>query len=383
MNIGIFTNNYKPRISGLTVSIDTFKETFTELGHNVFVFCPEYKGYRDSTSNIIRFRSFPFIKAQGFSLPIPYSFHLFNKTKDLRLDIIHAQHPYLLGKVAKRWARRLKIPLVFTHHTLYEEYAHYIPFNQKVIKKLAISSSTSFANNCDLVIVPTPGVKDLIQGYGVKTRIEIVPTGVNLEDFRKDRGREIRKEYKIPPQTKILLYLGRFAKEKNIEFLLHVYKKVQDEYKEVVLFMVGYGPQHREILNLSKRLDIRNIIFTGSREREDIIKFYQAADLFIFSSLTETQGIILIESLAAGTPVVAVNASGTKDIITHGVTGYLTDLSVPSFVKRVIELLRDDRKREEFSKNAKVSARMFSSLTTGKRLIDLYQELIDGRCAVC
>lgn len=380
MNIGIFTNNYRPRLSGVAVSIDTFCDEFRRLGHKVFIFAPSYPGHNEDKEGVFRLKSIPAIYDKTLALPIPYSGEIAGMIPDLEIDIIHSQHPFVLGQFGARLARKHKIPLVFTYHTLYEEYAHYVPFNESIVRKMAVLLSTSYANKCNLVIVPTEGVRKLLRMNGVKTWIEKVPTGINLSGFEGVDPEAIRREYNIPQGTKTLLYVGRLAKEKNLTFLIEAFSLILKRVPQTLLLMVGDGPLGGRLKRLAKRLKIEDhIIFTGVRPRDKIYAHHLMADLFVFSSLTETQGLVLYEAIGAGRPVVAVEAIGTTEIITNGVNGYLVRERTDEFSKKVVDLLLDDEERKELSIGSKEMAKALSSTIHAQRMLSLYQELIDQK----
>lgn len=376
MNIGIFTNNYRPRLSGVAISIDTFCDEFQRQGHQVYIFAPSYPNYNENSKNVFRLKSIPAIYDNTLALPIPYSGKIAGMIPDLELDIIHTQHPFVLGQFGARLARKHKIPLVFTYHTLYEEYAHYIPFNENIVRKMAVILSTAYANKCNLVVVPSEGVKELLRMNGVKTRMENVPTGINLSKYDGLDPQVIRREYNIPPEAKILLYVGRLAKEKNLAFLIEAFKVILEGIPQALLVMVGDGPLRGKLKRLAKRLGInKHIIFTGTKPRNEIYVYHLAADLFIFASLTETQGLVLYETLAAGTPVVAVEAISTSEVITNGVNGYLVREHPAEFGEKAVNLLLDVEKCQEFSLKAKEMSKGVSSHTQALKMLSLYEEL--------
>ncbi|HAV43222.1 TPA: glycosyltransferase family 4 protein [bacterium] len=380
MNIGIFTNNYRPRLSGVAISIDTFSQEFRKLGHKVFIFAPSCPGHTETTGGVFRLSSIPAIYDKTLALPIPYSGKISREVLDLELDIIHSQHPFVMGQFAARLARRYKIPLVFTYHTLYEEYAHYIPFNEKIVRKMAIILSTSYANKCDLVITPSEGIKNLLRTRGVKAWVERIPTGIDLSKFNGIDPKTIRKSYNISNKTRILLYVGRLAKEKNLVFLIEAFKLVLKKVLDARLIMVGDGPLKKRLKNLAERLQIeKNIIFAGSLPQKEVYVHHLAADLFVFTSLTETQGLVLYEALASGTPVVTIEAVGTSEIITNGINGYLIREQVDEFSECVCDLLLNDRKRRRMSSAAKETAKGFSSTIQAQKMLSLYQELLNRK----
>lgn len=376
VRIAIFTNNYRPRSSGVPISIETFSEEFKRLGHKVFIFAPRYPNYNEYEEDVFRLRSIPAFYDKTLALPIPYPGELSAIFKDLDIDIIHTHHPFILGQFGARLAYKFKIPLVFTYHTLYEEYAHYLPFREGIVRRMAVYLATSYANRCNLVITPTDAIKELLQRNGVKTRIEKVATGIDLTRFNRADKEAIRRRFNIPRETKILLYVGRLTKEKNLVFLIEAFSLIKKRLPLSILIMVGGGPLYKRLNSLSKALKIKDyVIFSGARPREEVYPYYLAADLFLFTSLTETQGLVLYESLACGTPVVAIKTGVTLEVITDSVNGYLVPQSLEEFSKVAIDLLLDSRRLKSLKIKARESVREFSSTKQAMKMLSLYEEL--------
>lgn len=375
MKIGIFTNNYKPRLCGVAISIDTFTKELRRMGHKVYIFAPSIPGYKDDDEDVFRVPSIPYYKDKTIALPIPWVRGLSKLIQSF--DVIHCQHPFLLGKLGARFAKKNHIPLVLTYHTRYEEYAYYAPFNQRILKKMIISPAVSYANRCDLVIVPTNGTKEILLKNGVKRRIERVPTGIELSCFENIPSGIIRHLYGIPDDTRILLYLGRIAKEKNLPFLIEAFKEVIKYVPSTVLMVVGYGPFEKGLQRLVEKAGLKEkVIFCKTPTRNDVYIYYGGGEIFIFSSLTETQGLVLCEALASGLPIVAINSISTSEVIIDGFNGYLTKKDPYEFSRCVVELLIDDEKRKRFSMASKEMAKEYSSKAQAQRLVSLYMELI-------
>lgn len=381
MRIGIFTNNYHPMIGGLTTAIDTYFNELTKRNHDVFIFAPRFPGYEDSSENIFRYKSIGAPTYSDFVLGIPYSPRISKIVRKINLDIIHSQHPFLIGKAGLKFSRILKIPLIFTYHTLYEKYSHYIPFHQGIVKKLAINLSVSFSNKADLVIAPTDEIKQLLISYHVESPIEVVPTGVDLDVFFKkfdeSNLERMRKKLNISTGNPVLLYVGRLDKEKNLYFLLDVIKRIINYEPNVRVLIVGKGMEQDALIKYSESLGIdKNMVFTGGINRDEIADYYLFADIFIFSSMTETQGLVVTEAMAAGKPAVALNAYGVRNLIKNNVTGFLVENSVEIFTDKVLELIRDREKCDRFGEAARLEAEKYSSSKQVDKLIQLYEEVI-------
>lgn len=376
MKIAFFSESYKPYLSGVTNSIETLSNALTSLGHEVMIFAPDYPSATRS-DNVHRY---PSIRAPypGYRLAIPRPFETMEILKRHKIDIIHSHSPYQLGLMSMWCANRLDLPFVFTMHTIFDQYVHYIPLiPTDLTEKLMVGYIKGFADRCDTVIVPTQKAKDHLLLSGTRARIEIIPTGIDLKLFEGLEPERIRKKYKIPATTKVLMYSGRLAQEKNVSFLLRAFKLISGRVKDVLLLIVAGGPLELDLKKLAADLGIFDkVTFTGQIPYPEVLNYYAASDLFVFSSLTETQGLVLAESMAAGTPVVAVNAQGVSDMVRNGENGYLVDNNEAIFADKVIELLNNDALRKSLVDRAKNDVRMFSSGTFAGKVTDIYASLL-------
>lgn len=382
MKIGIFTNNYLPITGGLTTSIVGFKHGLETRGHKVYVFAPRYPGYTDSNPDVYRYPSLNLQYKTAYPLAVPFSPRLSKLVAGLKLDIIHSQHPYLMGGLAKRLAKKLKLPLVFTNHTRYEEYAHYIPLlPETFLKWAARTTSTRYANACNAVIAPTEMIKAILIKNGVKAPIEVISSGIDTARFRvagKPAVRAaIRKKYQIHPQAALLLCVDRIAPEKNIEFLIEAFQKIAAARKETCFMLVGDGPSLAGLKNLAQKLGVGGrMIFTGVIDQKNIPDYYASADIFMHSSLTETQGLVTVEAMASALPVVAVEASGVSDLVQNGNSGILTSYSQPEFVAALLSLLDDKARRLELGRNAEKEAQKYSIGASTEKLLRIYNRVL-------
>ncbi|MDD4238844.1 MAG: glycosyltransferase family 4 protein [Desulfotomaculaceae bacterium] len=376
MKIGIFTDSYSPYTSGVVRSIQTFKEELIFLGHDVFVFAPSYKNCNNE-SRVFRFASIPSLTNREFTLAVPFSLRLKPIIQDLQLDLIHVHSPFLLGRLGAKYARKEGIPLVFTYHTLYEEYVHYVPFARSLTKELAQKVSRDFCNQCDLVIVPTAIIGDYLQKIGVKANISKVPTGIKIDQFQNADKAWLRQHFNIGPQMKILLFVGRLGQEKNIGLLLESFSLVNVEINQTILVLVGGGPEEEELRIEANRLGIgERVVFTGTLPPEEVANCYAGSDLFVFSSISETQGIVIAEAKAAGLPVVAVGAYGVSEMVEHGVDGYLTEPDPLQLAEYICHVLRCDSLRQQMSIRARHNAIKLSSANCTAQLVKCYTGLL-------
>ncbi|MFC1517989.1 glycosyltransferase [Candidatus Margulisiibacteriota bacterium] len=390
MNIGIFTESYKPYLSGVTVSVNTFAKSLVALGHRVHVFAPSYPQQEDKNDNpfVFRFVSLGTKLYKGFRVAIPFSFRYKKYIENSKLDIIHTQYPYLLGWKAFFTAKKVKIPFIYTFHTLFTEYLHFVPLIPRFISAPIVRFLVRFFCNtlCDYVITPTEMAKKILQEeYRVKVPIQAIPTGVLEEEVQKADPAGVREKYNIKEDTFLMLYVGRFSKEKNIYFLLRMYQKLLEKKpgREIKLMFVARGPLFKELQAYVQANGLEGrVILTGEVQRKDIYNYYKAADLFVCASKTETQGLVISEAKACAVPGVAIDAAGVSVMIENGVDGYLVKEDEEVFCQRVIELSEDQEKLRKFSIAARKSAEEhFLDRTVAKRLLEVYNIAIKSKKA--
>ncbi len=373
MKIGFFTNIYKPVINGVVSSISSFKKGLEDLGHEVYIFAPTHPNYKDNEKGIFRIESLKLPSQEEYRITLP----VFNK-KSLKviqeLDIIHTQHPLIMGNYGSFFANFHTKPLVFTHHTQYDKYSHYIPFEQELVKILARQIVKDYANKCDCVIAPSESIKKMLLKQGIRSRIEVIPTGINLDVFGNPNREIIRKKYNLSPDQKLLLYAGRIAKEKNLEFLLKAFKLVLNKRPDTYLMLVGHGPEKGYLDALIKKFGLEKNIFSVGISRS-IQDYYAAADLFVFSSVTETQGLVLVEAMAAGTPVVAVDSPGVREVV-DGKNGLLAKESLTEFSEKIIKVLNDNKLRKKMSEHARKTANKYSISKMSRKVLKVYESVL-------
>lgn len=381
MNIGFFTNTYLPAINGVTIAIEDYRKQLEKQGHHVFIFAAEHLGWKDENPNVFRFKSIDFNYKESYPLPIVYSPRIGKVVKKLNLDIIHAHQFFLSGQIAWYHAKKLNLPLVFTYHTRYDLYTHYTPLPKELAKSLVQSLSTFYANSCDAVIAPTESIKDLLLGYKVKKPIFVISSGVDINKFQNINDKEkIRKKYNIDQGKILLLTVSRLGQEKNISFLLKAFQKINETRKDICFMVVGDGPEKENLVKESKELGLtEKIIFTGRIANRKISLYYTASDIFLFSSLSETQGVIFVEAMASGIPTVAIKANGVKDIITDEETGFLTSGNVDDFSQAVLKLIDNKNLRKKMSRKAKEEAQNFSIERSTEKLLSFYQTTMEQK----
>jgi glycosyltransferase involved in cell wall biosynthesis len=372
MNIAFFSESYKPYLSGVTNSIETLKKGLEGLGHKVIVFSPDYPGAQQ-IPGVYRFPSLP-APYPGYRLTIPVPGKYYEELKQAGINIIHSHSPYQLGLLSMSYARKLKVPFVFTMHTILGKYMHYVPLiPDQLLDFISSKYIKGFCNRCDCVVVPTEKVKQQISSIGVEARTEIVPTGVDLSLFESADPSGVRQRHGIPDGAKLLLFAGRLAKEKNLTFLFKAFESILSKHSDAYLLLAAGGPMENEL----KKMAPKNTIFAGEIKYPGILDYYAASDVFVFSSLSETQGLVLVEAMASGIPQVAVDAEGVSDVVRDGITGYLTPPSIEAFSSRVLDLLDDQDLWLSMSKASKDAAKSAYSKEVFAQKIELiYKSVI-------
>lgn len=379
MKIAFFTNNFLPRISGVAISVNTLKVSLEKMGVEVFIFAPCYQAFypRDKEEKIIRIRSIRFWGLKRTAIPISFfNVQKINRyLKKIKPDLIHIHHPLLLGKFGLKKGLDYKIPVVFTFHTLYKRYGHYFPFNLSIFKQEIQKYILECANRSNLVIAPTKLIADYLESEGVKNKIAVMPSGIDIKKYNQSFSsaelEKFKKQLGIAVSSKVLLYVGRITPEKNIDFLIKVVKKIVKIRKDVVLIMVGDGILLNSRKRLTRKLKLnQNIIWTGLQPYEKLPLFYGIADLFLFPSRTDTQALVLYEALASGLPVVAIDSLASKAIIHNGKNGFIVPENIFQFARIIMSNL-------SFKKKKLINLKKeYSSGQTTYKTYELYQQVI-------
>ena len=385
MHIAFFTNYYHPVVNGVVRSVASFRETLMRQGHNVFVFAQHDANYKDEEPFIFRYPSLP-LPLGDISTAIPVSPFVDQLLPALKLDVIHTHHPILLGQTAARKAAEMDLPLVFTFHTKYWDYTHYVPFPQEAIQEFLKNAVhkwlRDFMQKCQHIIIPSESMKDiLVKDYGLDQHYTVVPTGTNLEPFLNADGDALRKEKGWQDET-ILISVGRLGAEKNWETLLRAFAKIYPGHADARLVLIGDGPSKEELQSLAGEFGVgERVTFMGSLPFGEVPSYLKAADVFSFASVTETQGLVTIEAMAAGLPVVAVDGSGTRDIVEHGKQGLLVENDVDALAKGLHDLLSDPHQLKRFGNSALKKAKTFDVNQLAKQIITVYEEAVETKKA--
>jgi 1,2-diacylglycerol 3-alpha-glucosyltransferase len=376
VRVALFTNTYLPFRGGVTTSVETLRQGLAARGHHAWVLAPRFRGAVADAPWVLRYPSIPAATYPEFSLAIPHAPALSARVRALEVDVFHAHHPFLLGPTARRLARRLHRPLVFTYHTRYDKYAHYVPLWPGLVAAAATRLSTRFASQADAVIAPSVAIRDDLQARGVRTPIAVVPSGIDLERFRPGDQAAARHALGLAPGARLLLYVGRLDREKSVERILLAFERIALTVPGTRLVLVGQGTQAGALQRLAASLPVGDRIdFLGPRPHEALGPWYRAADLFVFASETETQGLVLAEAAACGLPAVAVSAPGCDEVVRDGQTGLLTKAAPTALAEAAIGLLLDAERRRAMGRHAReVAEREFAVRLQIDRTLAVYAQ---------
>jgi glycosyltransferase involved in cell wall biosynthesis len=383
MHIAHYTNTYYPVVSGVVRSVSAFRQGLTDLGHTVFIFSQHASHYEDQEPFVFRYPAIELPIHNNFPITIPMSSHIDWLLPSLKLDVIHAHHPFLLGQTAANKAEEYNIPFVFTFHTRYRDYSHYISLNQTIVKEVIDRWLGVFMQQCQHIVVPSESIRDLLSElYGVHEYVTVIPTGIDLTPYSRPTDRHHFRQQKGWGEDKVLISVGRLAQEKNWPLLLEAVAEVMQVIPNTRLVILGDGEERDSLQNQAQELGIaEQVELPGSVPFAEVPKHLFAADLFCFASITETQGLVTLEAMAANLPVVAVAGSGTSDVITHQVEGLLTDNDASALAQAIIRALQDDDLRQSLRTAARVKTHTYDTKRQAERLIGVYEQAIADKKA--
>ena len=379
MNILIFTNTYLPHVGGVARSVEAFTTEYRRRGHGVLIVAPEYPNMPEHEEDMIRIKAIENFNASDFSLPLPVHSPLRKRIDAFGPDIVHSQHPFLLGMTALRVARSRKLPLVFTHHTLYEQYTHYVPGDSAPVERFAIELATRYANLTDRVFAPSESIRELLRERGVTAPIDVVPTGIHPEKFASGDRMAWRKAKGIPEEAFVVGHLGRLALEKNLEFLAQAVAMFVADTPHAHFLVVGTGPAEDTMREAFAQAGAESRLHNaGILKDQPLVDALHAMDVFAFTSKSETQGIVLTEAMAAGLPVVALDAPGAREVVADRKNGRLLhEASTEAFSAALqwVEQLPSDQMRD-LREAARATAESYSMACTADKALEAYEETI-------
>ncbi|MBN1580377.1 MAG: glycosyltransferase [Anaerolineae bacterium] len=379
LRIAMLSNFYKPMISGVVTSISLFREGLIARGHDVHLFTTEAGDYEDESPYIYRIPALiDLTKAYEMALALPLAGTMRQTIKGIKPHLLHSHHPVWVGDLAIKYAHEFKLPLVFTFHTRYDEYlSQNIPFLSELAWQVAHDVVQNYLAQCAHVIAPTASIKNVLyRDYELDVPVTVLPTPIDLAKYTHLDPVSIRAEYELG-NRQVLLYLGRISQEKNLDMLLSAFARLAAQNTQVVLMIVGRGPYSDTLKELASSLHIEErVIFTGVVPHEQVPHYMAAADLFVFPSKFETQSLVIIEALAAGTPVVAVHATGTDDVLENCRGGVLVEADEAVLADTILSLLSDPERLAEMAKSINDIASSYSIALATDRLLSVYEQAI-------
>ena len=374
---------YFPRVNGVSTSIRTFHKELTGLGHQITLLAPEYNHDDTKYHWLYRIpsRTIPF-DPEDRMMKKKYIYSLYETLQQNKYDIVHIQTPFIAHNAGVELARKLQVPLVETYHTHFEACLfHYLP----VVPKAVTSFSARWfnrrqCNSVDGLIVPTQTIKDLLQSQSITVPIDVISTGIDDYFFNQGDGTKFRSNHNIEYDRPVLVHIGRVAHEKNIDFLLHSLNAIRNTIPDILLILAGEGPAKSHLQSLARTLKLENnILFVGYLDRATtLLDCYSAGDVFIFSSKIETQGLVLLEAMAQGIPVVSVSSLGTNDILNANKGALIAEEDTEDFSGKVMQLLLNPQLHAQLSSEARTYARTWSAGEFAVKKENFYTRIIDS-----
>lgn len=384
MRIAYFTNTYFPVINGVAQSIYTFQRALSEQGHDVFIFAQKARGYENKEPFIFRYPAVANPLHPNCPITLPVSQHVNWVLPSLKLDVIHSHHPFLMGAAAAKKAADLNVPLLFTYNTRYQEYSHYAPFNQRLVKAVIKTHLAQYMQKCHHIIAPSKSIKDeLADLYGITHQVTVIPTGLDLSLWAGVDGQKVRRTRGWTDDI-VLISVGRLAPEKSWPTLLKAVAPLLKARPTTRLALIGDGDERKSLEQLAQALGITaQVEFIGALPHHQVIAHLKAADLFCFASTTETQGLVTVEAMAAGLPVVAVDATGTRDVVTHECEGLLTPNEAAALSQAIVQVLDNSVLRDRLAGAALRRVQTFTSEAQARKMVSVYEQARENKRAGC
>ncbi|MCL7940474.1 glycosyltransferase [Halomonas sp. ATCH28] len=383
LRVGMYSNNYFPFVSGVTVSVDRLRRGLSEMGDRVLLFVPRYREPWDDDDDIERAPTLVSFGEKGeFRLSNPFLWRLYRRLRAFKPDIIHVHHPFWLGSLGLFMGRRLKVPVVYTYHTRLEHYSHFVPLPGLLFRNLISHYLIRrFSNRCQGVVVPTHSAEEYLRVIGVTTNTLVQPTGIDVERFRQvdqERLDQRRQAHGIAGDEVVLVSVSRISQEKNIEFMLEALAGLRDRgHANFRLLLVGDGPAREHIQSCIEALGLdAQVELVGAVSPEEMALYYHLGDIFVFASKSETQGMVILEAMSAGLPVVAVRSSGIDDVIREGENGFKTPENRQAWAARLQVLMEDPALRDTLGEQARVFASDHDVSAFARRVHDFYAFLL-------
>lgn len=363
MNVLMMTNNYLPSVCGVTRSVVSFTEALRERGHQVLIVAPTPDPPIEDEPGVVRVPAIHHLIANDIPVRLPIPGYLSPTLDQFQPDVVHVHHPFLLGSTGLRIAASRNLPVVFTYHTMYEHYTHYLAEDSAPLERFTIRLATDFSNLCDHVIAPSQSVCDVLRDRGVHVPISVIPTGIDTQAFASGDGERGRERHGIPRGAFVVGHVGRLVVEKNLAFLAKAVSRFLQQQPDAHFFVVGSGPMRDEIQAICEGAGVaeRLHLSQGELEGEELADAYAAMDVMAFSSVSETQGMVLAEGMAAGLPVVALDAPGARDIVRDRANGrLLAAQNEEDFAAALVWIYRTGPRSERLQRAVEQTAAEFS-----------------------
>jgi glycosyltransferase involved in cell wall biosynthesis len=381
MNILMISNTYTPIVGGLETSIENFTAEYRKMGHNVLIVAPEFKDMPDyEEEGVLRVPALQHFNGTDFSVQLPVPGILSGELKKFNPDIVHSHHPFLMGDTALRISASREIPIVFTFHTLYERYTHYVPGDSPAMKKFVIELSSGYANLCDRVFAPSAALGKLLSERNVKTPVEVIPTGIYPDRYTEGDGEGFRRKHNIKKDSLAVGFVSRIAKEKNIVFLARAVIDFLKKNKKAVFLTAGDGPLREDIMRMFEKSGLKDrFIYAGTLKGRALIDAYCAMDVFVFASCTETQGLVLTEAMVVGVLFMALKAFAVTEIVKDGKNGRLIETESADRFSAALEefSLMNGKERNVLRAGARETAKKYSMEILSKKALSVYYEAIE------
>jgi glycosyltransferase involved in cell wall biosynthesis len=378
MNIVMMTNTYTPHTGGVARSVEWFSEELRRLGHRVLVVAPSFDDMPADERDVVRVPAIQNFNGSDFSVRLPIPGLLRTAIDEFQPELVHTHHPFLLGETALRIAALRNLPTVFTHHTMYEQYTHYVPGDSPAMQRFAVRLATEFANLCDHVVAPSESIANVLQQRGVTSDITAIPTGIDTAHFARGTGSAARRKYDIPGDAFVVGHVGRLAPEKNLAFLARSVCRFLQSHPKAHFLLVGDGPSLDEIRKVCNSQNVEKQLHhpDGLLDGQDLVDAYHAMDVFAFASHSETQGMVLAEAMAAGVPVVAVDAPGGREVVCDTINGrLLPDDDEDEFAAALSwHAERSAQQQDQLIQAARRTAEQFAMSTCAAQLVGVYEK---------
>ncbi len=381
MKIAMFTNTYTPHIGGVARSVSGLAEGLRDLGHSVLIVAPEFPHMPQDETGVVRMPAIQQFAGSDFSAPAPVSLALSRELENFKPDIIHTHHPFLLGDTALRVSASRNLPVVFTYHTRYELYGHYVAQDSPALQRLVLSLALGYCELCDGVIAPSESIAAFLEKHEVEVPITVIPTGIEASAFTGGNGIRLRSELAIAPDVFVAGHVGRLAREKNLAYLTDAVRLFLRDHDKAHFIVAGTGDMSDDMKTAFSAAGLAGRVhMLGSVEGERLADAYAAMNVFAFSSHSETQGLVLAEAMTAGIPVVALDAPGAREIVRDGRNGRLLSAEAPA--AHLAEALgwiagRSPQQREALRTAARQMAATYSRAESISRTVSLYAGLLE------